>query len=288
MVIGIGAGDPSDVTVRAVEALRRTDVFFLLDKGDGKRELREARTEILRRHAGDRPYRVVRAQDVARDLSRGEYASAVADWHRLRADLCERMIRDELSDGGTGAFLVWGDPTLYDSTLAVLAEVRDRGVEFDLEVIAGISSASALVARHRVAVNRVGMPVRYTTGRRLARDWNTHPEDMVVMLDGHTTFTELDAPDAEIYWGAYLGMPQEILISGRLSEVAERIVTVRAEARERHGWLMDTYLLRRPAEAPITDPTESDSARRAAADTPSDSPAEYTYSRDSIRSTDDK
>ncbi|MGW5950382.1 hypothetical protein ACWFRN_36120, partial [Streptomyces celluloflavus] len=29
-----------------------------------------------------------------------------------------------------------------------------------------------------------------------------------------------------------------------LSEVADRIVALRAEARARHGWIMDTYLLR--------------------------------------------
>ena len=48
-----------------------------------------------------------------------------------------------------------------------------------------------------------------------------------------------------IWWGAYLGMPQEALIAGPLGEVSERILTTRAELRARHGWIMDIYLLRR-------------------------------------------
>ncbi|NUR99455.1 MAG: precorrin-6A synthase (deacetylating), partial [Kribbellaceae bacterium] len=45
---------------------------------------------------------------------------------------------------------------------------------------------------------------------------------------------------------AYLGTPDELLISGPLHEVAPEIEKLRAEARERKGWIMDTYLLRRP------------------------------------------
>lgn len=245
-VVGIGAGDPRDVTVRAVEVISRARVFFLLDKGDEKRELRELRDEVLRRYAGDRGYRVVRVEDVPRELTRGEYGDAVERWHEKRADLCGRLISTELGDGEVGAFLVWGDPTLYDSTLAILGRVREKGVEFEVDVVAGVSSVSALTARHQVPLNQVGRPVRFTTGRRLVEEWAAGTDDVVVMLDGRTAFTGIDDPDAWIYWGAYVGMEHEILISGRLAEVADRIVSVRAEARRRHGWLMDTYLLRRP------------------------------------------
>ena len=36
LIIGIGAGDPDYLTVQAINALNRTDVFFLMDKGDRK------------------------------------------------------------------------------------------------------------------------------------------------------------------------------------------------------------------------------------------------------------
>jgi precorrin-6A synthase len=47
-----------------------------------------------------------------------------------------------------------------------------------------------------------------------------------------------------IYWGAYLGTDRERLIRGPLAEVAEEIDRVRESARQEHGWIMDTYLLR--------------------------------------------
>ena len=70
-------------------------------------------------------------------------------------------------------------------------------------------------------------------------------DDVVVMLDGEQAFATLDEKGVEIYWGAYLGTPDEILISGTLADVREEIANTRAEARERKGWMFDTYLLRR-------------------------------------------
>ena len=65
------------------------------------------------------------------------------------------------------------------------------------------------------------------------------------MLDGTQAFTKLDDDNLEIFWGAYLGMEHEILLSGRLADIKDEIAVVRQQARERHGWIMDTYLLRK-------------------------------------------
>ncbi|HWO68728.1 MAG TPA: precorrin-6A synthase (deacetylating) [Umezawaea sp.] len=244
LLIGIGAGDPDYITIQAVKALNRVDVFFVLDKGEVKQDLVDVRQEILDRHV-DGTYRVVEARDPERDRTTPAYAEAVHDWRRRRADVCEELIRTELADGQTGAFLVWGDPSLYDSTLAIVEDILARGrVEFDHEVIPGITSVQALVAKHRTSLNRVGRPVQITTGRRLAEGFPEDVDDVVVMLDAHNSFTGVDE-DVHVYWGAYVGTPDELLISGPVGEVAERIVATRAEARERKGWIMDTYLLRR-------------------------------------------
>jgi precorrin-6A synthase len=244
LLIGIGAGDPDYVTIQAVKALNRVDVFFVLDKGEVKQDLVDVRQEILDRHV-DRTYRVVEARDPERDRTTPAYAEAVHDWRRRRADVCEDLIRTELADGQTGAFLVWGDPALYDSTLAIIEDILARGaVEFDYEVIPGITSVQALVAKHRTSLNRVGKPVQITTGRRLAEGFPEGVDDVVVMLDAHNSFTGVD-DDVHVYWGAYVGTPDELLIEGPVREVGERIVAARAEARERKGWIMDTYLLRR-------------------------------------------
>ncbi|HEY4569642.1 MAG TPA: precorrin-6A synthase (deacetylating) [Kribbella sp.] len=247
VVVGIGAGDPEQVTMQAVSALNRVDVFFVLDKGEVKQELVDLRSEILRRYATGKNYRVVVGRDPERDRTSTAYVEAVDDWRRRRADVCADLIASELGEDEVGAFLVWGDPALYDSTLAILDDILARGdLAFEVEVIPGISSVSTLAARHRIGLNQVGRPVQITTGRRLAKAWPDDVDDVVVMLDAQAAFTAHLEQDADIYWGAYLGTPDEILISGPVGEVAAEIEKVRAEARDRKGWIMDTYLLRRP------------------------------------------
>jgi precorrin-6A synthase len=65
------------------------------------------------------------------------------------------------------------------------------------------------------------------------------------MLDSACTFSSLASEEIDIYWGAYVGTEDEILVSGRVGEVAAEIERLRREARERKGWVMDSYLLRR-------------------------------------------
>jgi precorrin-6A synthase len=245
-VIGIGAGDPEQITIQAIRRLNEVDVFFLLDKGDVKEELVRLRREILERYIDEPSYRIAVTEDPPRDRTADDYVGAVRDWHQRRADVYEALIRDEVADEGCGAILAWGDPTLYDNTIAMLNTVLARGnVEFDFEVVPGVSSMATLTARHRTSVNQIGKPVQITTGRKLAQGFPEGVDDVVVMLDAHNTFADLPESDVDIYWGAYLGTPDEILVSGRVVDVAEEIKTRRAEARERKGWIMDTYLLRR-------------------------------------------
>ena len=188
--------------------------------------------------------------DPPRDRTPEDYRAAVADWHAARAAVYEQLLLSELDESSTGAFLVWGDPSLYDSTIALIEAVLARGnMAFEYEVIPGISSISALVARHRTTMNQIGRAVQLTTGRRLATGWPSGVDDVFVLLDAHTTFDRYTDTGLHIFWGAYVGTPDEILISGPLTQaLAARIRSSRAEARERHGWIMDTYLLRRPAD----------------------------------------
>jgi precorrin-6A synthase len=246
LVIGIGAGDPGHVTMQAVAALNAADVFFVMDKGEAKHELVRLREEICERYIDGESYRIVAVRDPERDRSALDYAAAVEAWRSARAVLWEALIADELGEDGCGAFLVWGDPALYDSTIAILGEIAAGGrVAFEFEVIPGISSVQALAAAHRVPLHSVGEPVAITTGRRLL-EAPDEGGDVVVMLDAACAFDAVADRDTEIWWGAYVGTEHELLVAGRLRDVADEIVRLRAEARERHGWIMDVYLLRRP------------------------------------------
>jgi precorrin-6A synthase len=118
-------------------------------------------------------------------------------------------------------------------------------VDFDYRVIPGITSVQALAARHRQPLNRIGEPVHITTGRRLADGLPAELDSAVVMLDAGFAAAGLDDPGLHVYWGAYLGTRDERLISGPLREVADEIAATKRELRERNGWIMDTYLIRR-------------------------------------------
>ncbi|MGH2949485.1 MAG: precorrin-6A synthase (deacetylating) [Solirubrobacteraceae bacterium] len=250
LVIGIGAGDPEHLTVQAIKALNAADVLFVIDKPGERRDLVRLREQICERYVERESYRLVAVPDPERDRNASAYRTAVEAWREQRADVWEALIRDELGEEQCGAFLVWGDPALYDSTLSVLDRILVRArVEFEHEVIPGISSVSALAARHRVPLNRIGRPIEITTGRRLAEGLHAEADDVVVMLDADCSFRDVADGDTEIFWGAYIGTEDEILVAGKLRDVADQIQRLRAEARERKGWIMDTYLLRRPVRS---------------------------------------
>ena len=250
-VIGIGAGDPDQVTVQAITALNRVDVFFVADKGAGTDDLVALRSEICRRHLTERPYRIVQVPDPERD--RGDrvaatagYQEAVLDWHERRAARYEEVMLAELADGENPGFLVWGDPALYDSTIRVVHRLQERGaLEFDYSVIPGVSSVQALAAAHRIVLNRIGEPVHITTGRRLRDGMPAGLDSVVVMLDGDLVCRRFTEPGLHIHWGAYLGTPDQILVAGPLAQVIGQIERVREEVRTRKGWIMDVYLLQR-------------------------------------------
>jgi precorrin-6A synthase len=248
-IVGIGPGGAEYVTIQAIEALNRVDVFFVVDKGSEKDDLVQLRREILDRYVAKRPYRIVRIPDPERDRTAEDYHGAVVAWRRQRTDRYERALRDELGENERGAFLIWGDPSLYDGTIVMIDEIVARGtVALEYEVIPGISSVQALVARHKIPLNRIGEAIQVTTGRRLAQGFPEGAENVVVMLDGNCTFKDVAEPGMEIYWGAYVSTEDEILRSGDVIDVQDEIERVRAEARRRHGWIMDTYLLRRKTE----------------------------------------
>ena len=246
LIIGIGAGNPDYVTVQAINALNQVDVFFVMDKGVEKEKLIALRKEIIERFVTNDRYRIVQATSPERRRDDMDYRSTVDELNRDKQLVFERLISDELNDGEVGAFLVWGDPSLYDSTIRIVETIA-KGAQhaFDYEVIPGISSVQALAARHRVPLNLIGRSVEITNGRGIAEGFPSNVDSVVVMLDSQDAYKHLADQDVDIYWGAYVGTPDEILISGKLREVMADIERVRAEARRTHGWIMDTYLLRK-------------------------------------------
>jgi precorrin-6A synthase len=246
LVVGIGAGNPEHMTVQAINALNRADVLLIPTKGEEKAFLADMRRDICDRFVTNPKTRILEYTVPMRSAD-GGYEGGVNDWHHAIARIYENLLVSEVGEDETVGLLVWGDPMLYDSTLRIVDHVRAGGrVAFDLEVIPGITSIQALCASHRIALNRIGLPVQVTTGRRLSEGWPEAASDVVVMLDGVQAYRTVEAADAHIYWGAYLGTELEITLSGPLSELAGTITETRQRARAENGWIMDTYLIRRP------------------------------------------
>lgn len=246
-VIGIGAGNPDYITMQAVKALNSVDVFFLMDKGSSKDALIDLRREICERYITHDAWRFVEARSPERDRGDVDYTSAVEELNLAKQQTFERLINEEMSDGQCAGFLVWGDPALYDSTVRILQDILASGrCVFEFEVIPGITSVQALAAQHKVPLNRIGRSIEITTGRRLAAGQVSDADSLVVMLDAQDSYHQVADQETQIYWGAYLGTPDEILISGKLKDVADEIERVRKAARLANGWIMDTYLLRKP------------------------------------------
>ena len=246
LVIGIGAGNPDYLTVQAINAMNRAGVFFMPNKGLEKSGLNTIRLGMLDRFVVEKRYRLVDfAIPSRRQAETPEYRDAVQEW-RDKLEAAYRTLFAELGEEGTGAFLVWGDPTIYDGTLRILKDMQAAGWDFAIEVIPGISAPQALAAQHQVTLNRVGEAITITTGRRVGEGEADGLSSAVVMLDNHQVFRRFAGTEAEIFWGAYLGTADEILVAGPVAEVIEEIDRKRSEAQAQHGWIMDTYMIRKP------------------------------------------
>ncbi|OWJ79414.1 precorrin-6A synthase (deacetylating) [Haematobacter genomosp. 1] len=248
ILIGIGTGNPEHMTLQAIRALNRADVVLLPRKGAEKGDLAALRRSLFADVVSNPATRMVEFDMPVRDASIHDYLARVDDWH----DAIARAWQDALSaypDTRAVALMVWGDPALYDSTLRIAGRL---GRPARITVIPGIMAPQALTAAHAIPLNAVGEPFLVTTGRRLREEgWPEGVETLLVMLDGDCAFRTLDPRGVTIWWGAFLGMANQIVYHGPLAEAGPRIAAARAAARAEHGWIMDTYLLRRhSASAP--------------------------------------
>lgn len=242
-VVGIGCGAAGLLTEDAKSAISSLDVVLEFDKGDQRADLSALRTRLLDAHAKPNLRRVVLTD---RRREGDSYTVAVERWHETRAQQLHDALKDVDPTACVG-ILVWGDPALFDSTLRLLDRVKAiGGLELSIAVVPGISSPQLLAARFAVSLHRVGGSVLITTGRRIREaGFPSGIDDAVVMLDSGSAFTTLVGGGFDLYWAAYLGMPEETLRSGNLDDIAQDVVATREALRSANGWIFDLYLVRR-------------------------------------------
>mgnify|MGYP003636580943 FL=1 len=245
-LIGIGTGNLDHVTLAAVRALNNADLILLPRKGEAKSDLIDLRRLLCERLLEAPVSTRIVEFDLPSRESKNDYLGAVDDWHAAIASVWAQLMDEHLPSGGRVGMLVWGDPSLYDSSLRITQRLSAAGKQVEVEVVPGITSLQVLTAEHKIPLNALAEPVHITTGRRLReRGWPSDAATVAVMLDSGGAFASLPQEDTYIWWGAYLGMDKQCLIKGWLNEVSDEIIERRAELRESYGWIMDCYLMAR-------------------------------------------
>ena len=240
LLIGIGTGNPDHITRQAEKAIASADWIMIPTKGDNKADLADLRHDICAQIAGVDLSRILEFELPVRDPAI-PYVDRVHHWHDAIADVWQETIHGNIKTGKV-ALLIWGDPSLYDSSLRIASRLNPAP---KITVLPGLTSLQVLTAAHAIPINELAHPFIVTTGRQLRDNgWPTGMDTVAVMLDGECSFQSLENQNCQIYWGAYVGMKEEILIQGPLDQVTEQIVEMRAKARENHGWIMDIYVLK--------------------------------------------
>ncbi|MFF0300508.1 precorrin-2 C(20)-methyltransferase [Streptomyces sp. NPDC004562] len=136
--VGLGPGDPSLMTVRAVEIIAEADVIAYHSARHGRSIARSIAAKHIREdHIEERLVYPVTTETTDHP---GGYKGAMEEFY---AEASARLAA-HLDAGRTVAVLAEGDPLFYGSYMHMHKRLADR---YDTEVIPGVTSVSAAAAR---------------------------------------------------------------------------------------------------------------------------------------------
>ncbi|MCP3771201.1 MULTISPECIES: precorrin-2 C(20)-methyltransferase [unclassified Streptomyces] len=136
--VGLGPGDPSLMTVRAVEVIAGADVIAYHSARHGRSIARSIAARHIRADHVEEP--LVYPVTTETTDHPGGYQGAMDDFY---AEASARLAA-HLDAGRTVAVLAEGDPLFYGSYMHMHKRLADR---YDTEVIPGVTSVSAAAAR---------------------------------------------------------------------------------------------------------------------------------------------
>jgi precorrin-6A synthase len=168
-LIGIGTGNPDHLTLQAIKALNAADLVLIPRKGDSKADLADLRRSLCAAVITNPAVQIAEFDLPIRDSANPDYLDGVNLWHDAIVTVWAQTIAQHPGAVHV-ALLVWGDPSLYDSTLRIAARLT---TPIQVHVVPGITSVQALTAAHAIPLNNLGAPVTITTGRQLRDGWPT-------------------------------------------------------------------------------------------------------------------
>jgi len=237
-LIGMGPGNLKYLTLEAVDLIKRLPLFLIPLKSSKKTYFTEKRKEILYKIRKDQNFKIVEIPFPERKRS-FQYKEAVISWRRKKAEILIKVLQKESTE--EVGFIVWGDPSIYDGHIEIFKDVQKQ-IPIEFEIIPGISAFQILSAKHKIPLTRIAGSLLFTTPRGLKK-FSEIKENTVVFLDNYESYRKFNQKDLKIYWGAYLGTEKEVLLSGRLSEIKEKIIELRRKLRKENGWIMEIYFL---------------------------------------------
>ena len=241
-LIGIGTGNLNHLTLEAVNTLNNVDLILIPKKNSETLDLLNIRLEICKALITNTKYNIIEFELPVRDTKK-EYSLSVKQWHSAVAAIWKKTIVSFKGKKDKVGLLIWGDPSLYDSSIRIAETIIDK---YNINVIPGITSIQALMAAHKINMNEIGKPFFVTTGRFLKQKGLFFNKDRsFVMLDGKCSFQYINTKMYYMWWGAYLGMNKEIIFKGHLDQIYEEVISNRKTAKLKYGWIMDTYLLQK-------------------------------------------
>ncbi|MFF9351964.1 precorrin-2 C(20)-methyltransferase [Streptomyces sp. NPDC014734] len=136
--VGLGPGDPSLMTVRAVEVIAEADVIAYHSARHGRSIARSIAARHLRADHIEEP--LVYPVTTESTDHPGGYQGAMEEFYARSA----ARLAAHLDAGRTVAVLAEGDPLFYGSYMHMHKRLADR---YDTEVVPGVTSVSAAAAR---------------------------------------------------------------------------------------------------------------------------------------------
>lgn len=109
-LIGIGCGDPQQLTLAAIAAINAADLVLIPRKGTAKSDLADLRRTISAEALNNDRTRIAEFDLPVRDAGEADYRKGVDDWHDAVAATWSQEIARHLGGEGRVALLIWAIP----------------------------------------------------------------------------------------------------------------------------------------------------------------------------------